>query len=81
MDTSMLPKPGEPLILPDGATVEVAWCSGWVWPYPWSEYPEPTRLYAQALDRASGLLLGELRVIAGRDAQGSRFWMAERRAG
>ena len=76
IDTTMLPAEGETLILPDDTLAKVAWCSGWTWPL---TEPVPTRLYAQA-ERAGEVLPIELRVIAARDAAGTRFWIAERRA-
>jgi hypothetical protein len=74
--TADLPQPGEAIIMPDDSTLTVAWCSGWTWPI---GAPAPTRLYAQP--RVDGTVLGiELRVVAARDAAGTRFWIAERRS-
>jgi hypothetical protein len=72
--TADLPQPGEPIIMPDESTLAVAWCSGWTWPL---QEPAPTHLYAQAL--VKGKPTPELRVVAARDALGTRFWIAERR--
>lgn len=73
--TDDLPKEGELISMPDGDLLPVAWCSGWTWPL---GEPAPTMLYAQAL--IDGTPTPELRVIAARDALGTRFWIAERRA-
>lgn len=74
-DTSMLPQPGETIMLPNGEVMSVAWCSGWVWPL---GEKAPTRLYAQPI--ADGEVQAiELSVTAARDVAGERFWLAERR--
>jgi hypothetical protein len=74
--TADLPQPGEAIILPDGESAEVAWCSGWTWPL---GYDAPTRLYVQ-VEIAGRVDERRFRVVAARDALGVRFWLAERRA-
>lgn len=71
-----LPREGERIIDIDGPDMTVAWCSGWLWPL---DEKMPIEFYAQGQLRSGEIVSPEYRVIPARDAEGTRFWLAERR--